>query len=350
MKDFENFVHNRFNVSLSDFFRILKSNNSADGYILGAIGEDTFRKYAESLGYEVIRIKEKPSGGNKGKADSARGDFYIRKKGNPKDEWLVVECKSVKSNAEDRFLVGKEVTDVAERKKKVVKYLENLSVKRQNKIDSVYKTGKKTHDKTQKEWQNKHPEGRYPAFAWPKDNPGAGFPDLSSLWKTKKEIEAWVNSRPDDRYTPEAFYNLKAPLRLLYTHMPSQRVDLELDKKSTGPLVSEFNILCLDLFLRTGEHILIFANPKTLNPQATAPNHLQQNYNVGVFVEEVEKERRGERERERRGEREREMEEELVVDGFKLFPAKGWYTDLEKCIADTKPTPRKIDWTQVDNR
>ena len=61
-----------------------------------------FKEYADSIGYESLRIKEKPEGGNNAKSEDARGDFYIRKKGSLKDEWLVVECKGVKSNSEKR--------------------------------------------------------------------------------------------------------------------------------------------------------------------------------------------------------------------------------------------------------
>jgi len=36
--------------------------------------------------------------------------------------------------------------------------------------------------------------------------------------------------------------------------MPSTRVDPVTNIESTGPLVTEFNILSVDLFLKTGKH------------------------------------------------------------------------------------------------
>lgn len=59
----------------------LRSSPSANGYIMGAVSELLLKQYLESLGYEVLRIKEKPAGGNNAKNSEARGDFYIRKKG-----------------------------------------------------------------------------------------------------------------------------------------------------------------------------------------------------------------------------------------------------------------------------
>ena len=42
----------------------------AEGYLFGSLGELLFKEYAESLGYEVLRIKEKPDGGYNAKKGS----------------------------------------------------------------------------------------------------------------------------------------------------------------------------------------------------------------------------------------------------------------------------------------
>ena len=81
-----------------------------------SIGEQLCKKYAEGPGYDVLRIKEKPEGGNNAKADEARGDFYIRKKGENNDMWYVVECKSAKSNAEERAFIGKQDKEMSKRR------------------------------------------------------------------------------------------------------------------------------------------------------------------------------------------------------------------------------------------
>lgn len=96
----KNYIKNKFGIDEQKFLEVLKMSPGAEGYLFGSLGELLFKEYAESLGYEVLRIKEKPDGGYNAK--KARGDFYIRKKGNKKDEWFVVECKGVKSNAEKR--------------------------------------------------------------------------------------------------------------------------------------------------------------------------------------------------------------------------------------------------------
>ena len=317
------FIQKKFGISTNEFFDILSISQGAEGYILGSLGEQLFKKYAEEHGYEVFRIKEKPEGGNNAKADEARGDFYIRKKGMKEDIGYVVECKSAKSNAEDRSIVSKDETDVKVRKKKCVDFLCKFSINRKKNIESNLKKGEKAYNAKKEAWEKQHPGETFPDLRWDRTNPGAFFPDLTGLWASKAEIEAWVNSFPDSAFTSEAFYNREAPIRLIQTHMPSTRTD-KLGIKSTGPLVSEFNILCMDLFLRTGKHELVFVNSNDLNPQAKSPNHLQQNYNIDVLVQK---------------------------DGFaRHYPQKPWYDDLDQCIAETKPTPRKIDKSQLDNR
>lgn len=323
MDKHESFIQQRFGISMDDFFDILRISQGAEGYILGSLGEQLFKKYAEKKGYEVYRIKEKPEGGNNAKADEARGDFYIRKKGVKENKWYVIECKSAKSNAEDRAIVAKEIDDIVIRKNKCIDYLTKFSVERAVNIEKNLSSGKRSYEKAKAAWKKKNPRKSFPPFRWNEKNPGAGFPNLSHLWKNKKEITEWINSFPDSYFTSEAFYTLKAPIRLIQTHMPSTRTD-ELGIKSTGPLVTEFNILCMDLFLRTGKHELVFANSQDLNHQAGAPNHLQQNYNIDILV---------------------------AKDKFarhKLL--KPWYDDLDLCIKETKPIPRKMDDTQLDRR
>ena len=98
----KNYINRKFGIDENKFLEVLIKSPGAEGYILGNLGEELFKEYANSIGYEALRIKEKPEGGNNAKSDDARGDFYIRKIGSTKDEWLVVECKGVKSNAEKR--------------------------------------------------------------------------------------------------------------------------------------------------------------------------------------------------------------------------------------------------------
>lgn len=324
MEELELFIKEQFGIDLDRFSSILKESQGADGYIHGAIGEQEFKQYAEKHGYEVYRIKEKPEGGYNAKTDDARGDFYIKKKGDKSDMGYVVECKSAKSNAEDRFLVSKDITDPKERKKKCVNFLCKYSVNRAKNVQSSFNSGKKRYEKKKAAWVATHPGHVFPPFQWDINNPGALFPDLSGLWNKKSDIEDWVNSLSDDMLSSDAFYNRKAPIRLIQTHMPSNRKDYVLNIKSTGPLVDDFSILCVDLFRRTGKHDLVFANSKDLPPQAGAPNRLQQNYYIDILVQK----------------------DDFTRHNL-LTP---WYDDLDECIRKTKPKLRKIDKTQIDNR
>ena len=313
MEKFSDLAKRKFGVDANMLYDILETSAGAEGHIFGAIGENLFKRYAEENGYEVLRIKEKPEGGYNAKTDDARGDFYIRKKGNPNDEWYVVECKSVKSNAEKRL----GFTD----KMKLATFLAKHSFDRTKHLKSIFNKGQKAYEKAKSTF--KGDKDKFPKFKWSSTNPGAGIPDLSHLWKDLDEIKTWLDTFADDKYTEAAYWDLKAPIRLIQTHMPSTRTD-ELNIKSTGPLVSEFNILCLDLFLRTGEHEFVFVNSQDLNHQAQAPNHLQQNYTIDILVER---------------------------EKFKLHTLlKPWYRDLDMCIRETKPKARKLDETQLDRR
>lgn len=315
MITFDDFAQNRFGIDGATLLEIMKNSHGAEGYLFGAIGEQLFKQYAEDKGYEVLRIKEKPDGGYDAKSDDARGDFYIRKKGNKKDEWFVIECKSVKSNAEKRANLTK--------RSSCLTMLEKHSIKRKEHIKSIYTSGLSAYNSAKEIWDAKHKRQPFPKFRWSTANPGPGIPDLSELWNSKVEIENWLKSFDDTLFSEEAYWDLKAPIRLIQTHMPSTRID-EMGIKSTGPLVSEFNILCLDLFLRTGKHEFVFVNSQDLNHQAKSPNHLQQNYTIDILT---------------------------AKDDFKRHKLlEPWYDDLDTCIKESKPKPRKLDESQLDYR
>ncbi len=315
MEKLNNYIKSKFGVDESRFLEVLQKSPGAEGYILGNLAEEEFKDYANSLGYDALRIKEKPEGGNNSKSEDARGDFYIRKFDSKKDEWLVVECKGVKSNSEKRC----GLTSVST----CVNFLKKHSVIRNKHIESIYKSGLKAY-KSRKENYNKSGKEDFPDFRWNNINPGSGVPDLSGIWKNEDEIKSWIKSIDSNLFCDDAFWNLTAPIRLLQTHMPSSRIDPVTKIKSTGPLVSEFNILCVDLFLKTGKHEFVFVNSAQLNHQAKSPNHLQQNYTIDILVEK---------------------------DNFSRHSLlKPWYDNLEFCIQETNPVYRKLDESQLDRR
>jgi hypothetical protein len=309
------YIKNKFEIDETKFLEVLKMSPGAEGYLLGSLGELLFKEFAESIGYEALRIKEKPEGGNNAKSENARGDFYIRKKGNTKDEWFVVECKGVKSNSEKRSGLIKPASCLTLLSKHVID--------RSEQVKSIYKSGLNAYNKSKEAWAKKN-KGNFPKFSWSKTNPGPGIPDLNGLWKSKDEIKKWLDKFPASDFNEDAYWDLTAPIRLLQTHMPSTRTDPVTNISSTGPLVSEFNILCVDLFLKTGKHEFVFVNSTQLNHQGKSPNHLQQNYTIDILTKK---------------------------DGYKRHKLlKPWYDNLETCIKETKPKPRNLDKSQLDAR
>lgn len=276
MENLSDYILKTFKVNESKFLEVLKSYPNARQNIHGILGGMLFKEYAESLDYEVLRIKEKPEGGYRAKSEEARGDFYIRKRGTKGNKWFVIECKGVKSNAEKRINLTK--------KKSCLNLLIKHSFDRKKHLNSIYHSGKKSYIKAKERWESEN-SGEFPSFKWDKQNPGSGIPDLNGIWNSKNEIKDWLDSFYPSSFTEDAYWDLTGPIRLLQTHMPSKRTDPKTKLKSTGPLVSEFTILCVDLFLKTGKHEFVFANSKKLNPQAESPNHLQQNYTIDILVQ-----------------------------------------------------------------
>lgn len=315
MDELKDYIKAKFGINEQQFLEVLQKSPGAEGYILGNLGEELFKEYAEKQGYDVLRIKEKPAGGNNAKSKDARGDFYIRKKDSTKNEWLVVECKGVKSNSEKRGGLTK-ITSC-------YRMLKKHSIERDKHIKSIYNSGKKAYEKAKEKWESTN-NGIFPMFKWNKSNPGPGIPDLTEFWKDKDEIKNWLESFNESDFNEDAYWSLTAPIRVLQTHMPSSRIDVETSIKSTGPLVSEFNILCVDLFIKTGKHEFVFVNSQDLNHQSKSPNHLQQNYTIDILVEK---------------------------DGYERHDLlKPWYDDLTLCIEETKPKYRKLDKSQLDER
>ena len=311
----EKYINRKFGIDKDKFLEVLIKSPGAEGYIMGNVGEELFKEYANANGYEALRIKEKPEGGNNAKSADAKGDFYIRKIGNSNDEWLVVECKGVKSNSEKRNGLTNQ--------KSCISLLNKHSIERIKHVAGIYKSGNSAYERSKKDWEKKSGK-KFPNFNWDKDNPGSGIPDLTGLWNTKEEIKEWLETFAEEDFDENAFWDLKAPIRLLQTHMPSSRLDPETNIKSTGPLVSEFNILCVDLFIKTGKHEFVFVNSADLNHQGKSPNHLQQNYTIDILT---------------------------AKDNFRRHKLlKPWYEDLNLCIEETKPNYRKLDESQLDGR
>ena len=316
MENINEYVIRRFGVDEHKFVEVMKMSPGAEGYIHGSLSELLFKDYVESIGYEAYRIKEKPEGGYNAKSDAARGDFYIRKKGNTKDEWYVIENKGIKTNTEKHLFI-------LDTKDKLYKHLKSLAFPKVDYLEKSYQKGFNKYIKAKEKWEAKNIGKKFPDFKWDKKTPGARSFNLIGYWKDEKDLRKWVNGIDDKTLSAESYLNLQGPIRMLTTHAPSNRIAPYTGIKQAAPLVTEFNIMCVDLFQRIGEHKFVFMNPNKISHSPTSPEHLYQNYHI-----------------------------DYIIPGLKdeLKLQHPWYLDLEECIKQTKPFARKIDKSQLDLR
>lgn len=312
MNNFEEKIKLEYGVDVEIFWEAIRSSPSAHGYTLGAISEVLLKLYCENNNYEVLRIKEKPAGGNKAKSDEARGDFYIRKKGS-NDKWYVLECKGLKSNSEFR---GSKLDN----KDKLYRFLKNIAFADKKK---VYKKGLSTYTKAKNKWKKKHRRKIFPSFNWTKDYPGPISYTLDNLWKNADDLKKWINSLDNALFTEKAYRETKGAIAILETHKPSKRVCSLTKINQAAPLVSDFSILAIDTYLRTKEHKFVFVNPQVISHSPSSPSHLYQNYTIDILV--------------------KGKKEQMDIK-------HPWYLDIDECILKTHPDKRNLDSTQLDTR
>lgn len=310
------FIDLTFGVSELVFQSALEMSPGSQGSIAGAVSEILLKQLLENDGFEVLRIKEKPSGGNDAKNAEARGDFYIRRQGSDRDEWWVIESKGLKSNSE--FRGGK-----LDSPKKVLKFLESRVFDTGRTLSDVYESGLKRYHKERKSWEAKNPGQHFPDFCWDKRFPGAESFDLTGLWSDLDNLKKWVESLDPGKFTEAAYRNRKGAISILETHQPSQRVAPITGKDQAAPLVTDFNVMAVDLFFRTGIHEFVFMNSDEIAHSPTSPEHLYQNYTI-----------------------------DILIPGLKDRPTiqRPWYSDINSLLETTRPEPRPIDETQIDRR
>lgn len=316
MNELQEFISRQFGVDEQTFLYALSDNPSAQGYILGAISEFFLRSHLEHKGFEVVRIIEKPAGGFHAKSSEARGDFYFRKKGSTQDAWLVIESKGLKSNSEFR---GSRLDSP----EKVYRFLKAKVFNPARNKDSIYQRGYRTFLRQKQNWFAQNPGKQFPDFKWSKEFPGPESFVLNNLWKNEQQMSDWVYSFKKYHFTEQAYRNIEGPIAILETHAPNPRTAAYTKIKQAGPLVSDFNIMCVDLFLRTRKHELVFMSSNEISHSPTSPEHQYQNYIIDILV--------------------RNLKTSPVIQ-------RPWYMDIQDCIDKTKPAYRKIDMSQVDER
>ena len=313
-----------FGVDSEMLLEVIQENHSAKGYILGGLCELLFKKYVESKSYDCIRIKEKPEGGFNAKSSNARGDFYIKKRDknipieDDLEDWFVVECKGLKSNAEKHLL-----RDNLSSRTKIYNHLSKKAFKNQNWKEKAFEKGLKTYKKAKEKWETENFGKKFPEFGWDIETPGADNVDLSGLWSSKNDLKKWVENIPDELLKEEAFFKGEGEFSVLYTHAPSNRTSQITKKKQAAPLVSDFNIMCVDTFLRTKKHEFVFMNSDCISHSPSNPEHQYQNYYVDYLI---------------------------YGKKDKLDLRHPWYLDIEQLIKITKPTPRRLELSQIDYR
>ncbi len=316
MESISEYIKRRFGVDDHKFIEVMKMSPGAEGYVHGSLSELLFKDYIESKGFDAYRIKEKPEGGYNAKNDDARGDFYIKKKDYPKDEWYVIENKGIKTNTEKHLYT-------LDTKDKLYNHLKSLAFPKENYLEKTFEKGLNKYKKAKEKWEAENVGKNFLDFKWDKKTPGSRSFNLIGYWKDKKDLREWVDKLDDKTLTTEAYLNLRGPIKMLTTHAPSNRVAPYTGIKQAAPLVTEFNIMCVDLFQRIGKHKFVFMNPKNISHSPTSPEHLYQNYHIDYIIPGIKNE---------------------------LRLQHPWYDDIEECIKQTKPIPRKIDMSQLDLR
>ncbi|MCA9316250.1 MAG: hypothetical protein R3F05_02270 [Planctomycetota bacterium] len=286
------------------------------GYVLGAISEILLRDRLRRQGFECHRIVEKPAGGFREKRADVRGDLYVRPRGSKSDGWWVVECKGLKSNAEKHLYASGITRDAA------YKYLADRAFPPAGHVRKRYERMRRAHQTARAKFKTAHPGKSFPRLRQDRSAPGSESHDLSGLWRDSDELHAYVRSLPA-RMLGREFTRGHGVFSILQTHKPSVRKDPRTGKSQAAPLRTDFSVLAVDLFLRTGRHEFVFAAAESLNSSPQSPNHLYQNYTIDV-----------------------------LVPGLKPRPCvqRPWFDSFSSCVARTKPSRRKLDESQLDRR
>ena len=322
MDNIATWLQKQYNVDSETIIEALKMSPSAQGYIHGALSEILLARYLTEKGYDVVRIKEKPSGGFDSKKEGYKGDFLINKSGTT--DYYVVECKGLKTNAEFR----QASTDIDDHIKKLTTSQAYEALKKFIKPDkaNIYKKGWTTYIKSKTKWEELNPKQEFPEFRWSHEYPGPDNADLTNYFTDLKDLRNFIET--SNKTNPEKLYETSFRERMglyliLQTHEPSNRTDSVTGIHQAAPIVSDFSIMAVDLFQRTGKHEFVFMNPNNISHSPTSPNHLYQNYIIDVLVP---------------GKK----------DELNITPP--WYISIDECISKTNPKKVEYDASQLDYR
>lgn len=269
VKRLETFVAKVFKTTLEVFLEALKLSPNAQGYVSGSVTELLLKRYLESLGFMVERIREKWEGR---KHPNHHGDFYLK---DENGSWFVLESKGVKSNSEKWH--------------KLYNY---------EKLKSFLYTHK---DKIN--WIDEREEAEPQIDQWIRENLSKFLDDYNDTLYDYEEIKKYKAPQRETkksiaidklrRFSREEIADminvrlkyLMSKVKVLETHFVSGTGGLSGRTQAT-PRKDEFNLISVDIFLRFAEHKFLFANPQNLESSGSDVNHLQQNYIMGfVFYD-----------------------------------------------------------------
>lgn len=269
IKRLEIFIAKVFKTTLEVFLEALKLSPNAQGYVSGSITELLLKRHLESLGFAIERIKEKWEGR---KHPNHYGDFYLK---DVNGNWFVLESKGVKSNAEKwHKLYNYE-------KLKSFLFLHKDKINWINEREETEKQIDQWIEENLPKFLDEYKETLYDYEEIIKYRPPKNVTKKSiSIDKlrcySREEIATMINNRLD---------YLMDKIKVLETHFVSGAGGLSGRTQAT-PRKDEFNLISVDIFLRSSEHKFLFVNPQNLESSGADVNHLQQNYIMGfVFYD-----------------------------------------------------------------
>lgn len=265
---FREFVRRVFKTTLEVFYEALRLSPNAQGYVAGSITELLLKQHLESLGYEVLRIREKWEG-----RKLHHGDFYFKRRSENSNTWYVIEAKGVKSNAEKWHKLYN--------RDRLISFLYEHA----NLIQWIH-AGDNKEEQIVNWIRRELPEfyGRYAEPIYEYEEVIKYKPTLRKTAKSHTIERLREKSREEiSEMIQERIQYLNSKLRVLETHfVASKGVG---DRTIATPRKDEFHIVAVDIFLKYHQHLFLFANPNNLESAAEAPDHLRQNYVIGfVFV------------------------------------------------------------------
>ncbi|MDO5046146.1 hypothetical protein [Campylobacter sp.] len=301
------YLENTFGADLVTICESIKLSPSSRGYIVGAVSEYLLQEELKKNNYESHRIKEKWEGK---KPFNHYGDFYFKK--NDKDFWFVLESKGLKSNSEKwhKLYEGDKL------KKFLFKHADKINwLSFKNKIHwhEIINFGKsdllkkiQDHKKywnfiNKKNIQSKRKTNKFLLMKNELESFKDFFPINTNtelkiikklnklhyvIYKISLDIDNWLKNNNLCQEKMELSY-VTQKIKVIETHFVSGTSGSG-NREQATPRKDEFNLISIDLFLRTKKHNFIYANPTLLEVSSSNENHLQQNYIVGFIFPEKE--------------------------------------------------------------